>query len=218
MATITIQTKTGPLTVTTAWRGKALAVHRPPSSKDPSGFSTEPRHWAITHHPSGLAACFSFDGPQSAAVALAKTWDAAFSELDPQKPDCRSWRWSQTWLQDAKAAQDPVRYGKPTGPVLPDRPTTTDVGRAIAAAVNATYTPPTESEAAEQYPAAETVPASRVRTKDGTLQVQWRGEWWDVPSLGQVESWVFDSVCESPDGDTVEPDHPESWLRILGIC
>jgi hypothetical protein len=24
-------------------------------------------------------------------------------------------------------------------------------------------------------------------------------------------------VCETPEGDTVEPDHPHSWLRILKL-
>jgi hypothetical protein len=28
---------------------------------------------------------------------------------------------------------------------------------------------------------------------------------------------VMDSCCETPDGRTVEPDHPESWLSILNL-
>jgi hypothetical protein len=24
-------------------------------------------------------------------------------------------------------------------------------------------------------------------------------------------------VCETPWGDIVEPDHPKSWLRVLGL-
>jgi hypothetical protein len=28
---------------------------------------------------------------------------------------------------------------------------------------------------------------------------------------------VHDCVCETPWGDIVEPDHPKSWLRILGL-
>ncbi len=217
MATITIQTRSGNRTTPTVWRGKALAVHRPPSSKDPSGFSTEPRHWAITHHPSGLAACHSFDGSKADAIAIAKLWDGAFCELAAENPDARSWRWAQTWVADIKAAQDPIRYGKPSGPVLPDHPTPGDVGRAIAAAVDATYDPPTQAEAEEQFPAGETVPANRFRTHDGILQIRWAGQWWDVPTLEEIEAWTFDSICESPKGDSVEPDHPESWLSILGI-
>jgi hypothetical protein len=219
MATITIQTRTGNRETPTVWRGKALAVHRPPSAKNPSGFSTEPKRWAITHHPSGLAACASFDGPKADAIALAKLWDAAFCELAADNPDARSWRYSRTWLEDCKRAQLPASLNlpRPVGPVLPDHPTPSDVGRAIAAAVDATYAPPTQAEAAEQFPAGETVPANRLRTCDGILQLRWRGQWWDVPTVGEVEAWTFDSVCESPTGDSVEPDHPESWLSILGI-
>jgi hypothetical protein len=48
-------------------------------------------------------------------------------------------------------------------------------------------------------------------------QITWKGQPYDVPTNSEIESWVFDSVCETPDGDTVEPDHPDSWLSILGL-
>ena len=47
--------------------------------------------------------------------------------------------------------------------------------------------------------------------------VLWKGEIYDVPCFEQLEYWVFDSVCETPDEDRVEPDHPDSWLSILGL-
>ena len=47
--------------------------------------------------------------------------------------------------------------------------------------------------------------------------VTWRGKEYQPPSMGDLEAWVNDSVCETPDGETVEPDHPDSWLSILGI-
>lgn len=47
--------------------------------------------------------------------------------------------------------------------------------------------------------------------------ITWRGQEYDVPSFDQIEEWAFDSVCETPDGDMVEPDHPDSWLSLLGI-
>lgn len=53
--------------------------------------------------------------------------------------------------------------------------------------------------------------------KKGRRQITWRGEAYDVPSDAELERWVFDSVCETPDGDTVEPDHPDSWLSLLGF-
>ena len=47
--------------------------------------------------------------------------------------------------------------------------------------------------------------------------IVWRGKVCDVPSLDELEEWAYDSGCETPDGDWVEPDHPDSWLRILRI-
>ena len=45
----------------------------------------------------------------------------------------------------------------------------------------------------------------------------WQGEEYEVPDLPQLNEWVWDSVCETPDGETVEHDHPDSWLRLLGF-
>lgn len=41
--------------------------------------------------------------------------------------------------------------------------------------------------------------------------------WFAVPSTDELNFMAFDSVCETPWGETVEPDHPKSWLRILGM-
>jgi hypothetical protein len=35
--------------------------------------------------------------------------------------------------------------------------------------------------------------------------------------MEDMEEWVFDSTCLTPDEDEVEPDHPHSWLSILGL-
>jgi hypothetical protein len=42
-------------------------------------------------------------------------------------------------------------------------------------------------------------------------------EWCEVPSFEELDHMVHDCVCETPWGDIVEPDHPKSWLRILGL-
>ncbi len=39
----------------------------------------------------------------------------------------------------------------------------------------------------------------------------WHNQAWPVPDLDQLEEWVIDSVCETPDGDCVARDHPDSW-------
>lgn len=47
--------------------------------------------------------------------------------------------------------------------------------------------------------------------------IVWHGKVYDVPTIEQLEEWMLDSGCETPDGDWVEPDAPESWLRVLGM-
>jgi hypothetical protein len=44
----------------------------------------------------------------------------------------------------------------------------------------------------------------------------------NIPGRRTLEAWLFDSVCETPSGDLVEPDGigPDgapSWLRLLGL-
>jgi len=41
--------------------------------------------------------------------------------------------------------------------------------------------------------------------------------WYDIPSNEDIEEWAFDSICFTPADDEVEPDHPDSWLSILGL-
>ena len=41
--------------------------------------------------------------------------------------------------------------------------------------------------------------------------------WYELPSFEDIEAWSFDSVCPTPDESEVEPDHPDSWLRLLGM-
>nr|AGH89070.1 hypothetical protein [uncultured bacterium] len=47
--------------------------------------------------------------------------------------------------------------------------------------------------------------------------ITWKGKQYEVPDMETLGEFAFDSVCETPDGDTVEPDHPDSWLSILGL-
>jgi hypothetical protein len=41
--------------------------------------------------------------------------------------------------------------------------------------------------------------------------------WVPVPSMDALMEWSFDGVCPTPDGRDVEPDHPDAWLRLLGL-
>jgi hypothetical protein len=64
----------------------------------------------------------------------------------------------------------------------------------------------------------QTNPAPESSRADGfPAYIHWRGKRYQTPSTSEIENWVFDSVCDTPEGDTVEPDHPDSWLSILGL-
>ena len=52
--------------------------------------------------------------------------------------------------------------------------------------------------------------------------IEWRGQLFDVPTFEELEGWVFDSVCETLEGGTIEPDGWDcegcpSWLLVLGL-
>jgi hypothetical protein len=103
------------------------------------------------------------------------------------------------------------------------------------------YEPVTEDEGSEQYPADvdyQDAPKGAIpctgnvyRNRLGVLQCFWIPAggnysseeqedltgWYKVPDLEDIEEWTFDSVCLTPSYDEVEPDHPDSWLSILGI-
>ncbi len=48
-------------------------------------------------------------------------------------------------------------------------------------------------------------------------KITWRGRQYDVPTDQEITQMVFDDICTTPEGDEVEPDHRDSWLRILKI-
>lgn len=106
------------------------------------------------------------------------------------------------------------------------------------------YVPFEEEEAGQQFQAdcnfepklvklgdLSTYPqnGSVYRDKHGVLQCYWKPEggnyteedkdslqgWYEIPSNEDIEEWAFDSVCFTPGDDEVEPDHPDSWLRLL---
>jgi len=213
MSTLQIQTKAGPIMVPAVWAGQNLAVHRPPSSKSPTGLSTEPRHWAITVQALGLAACASFDGPRSAAIKLAKLWDCAFGAI-AASGTAKEWPLAKAWLRDLRAIQWDADYSlngpSPLSPLAELEQATSH--SAIAAAVGRAMGMPelSPAESAEQYPADLTAKTSGhgaiTRCPDS-----------DLPTMADVESWIIDSIVDSPAGDSVEPDHPDSWLSLLGL-
>jgi hypothetical protein len=40
---------------------------------------------------------------------------------------------------------------------------------------------------------------------------------YEIPCMGELEEMSFDSLALTPAEDSVEPDHPDSWLSLLGM-
>lgn len=218
------------------WRGRALCVHAP--IRD--GVPTPTRGvWVIASTEFGYAAG-TYRGPLSAAVKLARLWDAAFGDalataprVGAGVPSLSTWHQARDWSRqlngDAPA----------TGPVAAPR-------EPVAAA---------DGDGAEQFPATPTLtPGTAPRTvryarrlPDGRERLRdpetgravrmngdvaafrgpdpltprlrlWFGDrWHDVPTIAELMEWTFDGVAETPDGSRVEPDAPNSWLTLLGV-
>jgi len=66
-------------------------------------------------------------------------------------------------------------------------------------------------------PADTSLCLKKIELREGWPHIKHRGEWCPVPTMEEVEAWVFDSICLTPDEDEVEPDDPDSWLSILGL-
>ena len=58
---------------------------------------------------------------------------------------------------------------------------------------------------------------TRSSTGEKFLKLRWKSKWWTVPTMEEIERWTFDSVCETPDGNIVEHDAPDSWLHLLKL-
>lgn len=188
--TITIQTTNGPRETETRWLGQFLAVHKPVKAKQSRGV------WAITHHRCGLSAAIVYTNLK-AAKALAKAWDLRFATLDPK--DARTWPEREAWAQairETETAAIAARFAR--------QDTQSWLNR----------------EFGETQETAAVLAAQARRPIDqhgGSIRMQWRGDWWPLPTDAELQEWTIDSVCETPDGGRVEPDHPESWLSLLGL-
>ena len=61
------------------------------------------------------------------------------------------------------------------------------------------------------------------RRVDGIPEtVEWQGKTFDTPPLETLNHWMWDSVCETLEGGTIEPDGWDhegcpSWLLALNL-
>jgi hypothetical protein len=86
------------------------------------------------------------------------------------------------------------------------------------AAINCPWVTSVSPDDSDDIAATSAAEAGRPIDQAGTVRrMLWRGQWWPLPTDTELELWVLDSVCETPDGRTVEADHPESWLSLLNL-
>ena len=152
-------------------------------------FDVQRGRWSITHRESGMAAAH-LNCSKRDAIALARQWDDRFSTIDPT--DARSWPWRVKWGAVVQAINCPWQV---------------DHRAADGGADDSTDT-------AAELAATAGLPIDQ---SGGCRRICWRGRWWPAPTDCELQAWTLDSVCETPDGRSVEPDHPESWLRILRL-
>lgn len=102
------------------------------------------------------------------------------------------------------------------------------------------YTPMSAEEGSQQYQVTPNWDQDKAKlpvngsvyiNKKGTYRFYWVPQggnytpkeskdlqgWYDIPFNEDLEEWSFDSVCFTPADDEVEPDHPDSWLSLLGL-
>ena len=233
---ITVQTATtGPRDVPTKWAGRWLAVHRPVTR---DGLSAEPALWTVTLQPLGLSGG-NVAAPLRAVVALARLWDTAAAQWNEvaAAADAAKWVWRDRFRDDIRRV---VSGRPPLGPRhltplerLEAAGSAVEVEAAVAAAMGAPA-PLTNAEAAEQWPAEPTKATDghgAIARRDGVLSFCWMPKgrnyseseaiqlwgWYPIPAAGDVERWCLGSTAETPAGDHVEPDHPDSWPRLLGL-
>lgn len=143
--------------------------------------------WSITHHLSGLAAALHLPVSKQNAIALARAWDARFCELTTAG-DARTWRHRKAFCAEVARIKAPWR-------TIAREPAEENLWTSLSLAIAAGLS---------------------VRSGDSPA-IRWRGQWFDAPTDQQLNEWTIDSVCETPDGRTVEPDALGSWLRILRL-
>jgi len=74
-------------------------------------------------------------------------------------------------------------------------------------------------------------PGDITKDKKGRLRIYWEpvggnytaeekdtlAGFYEIPCMGELEEMSFDSLALTPADDSVEPDHPDSWLSLLGM-
>jgi len=196
-SSISIACASGARDVPTVWVGRALAIHRPPTRD--GGVSRAPKLWAVTHAVSGLSAGL-IRARKSDAIALARAWDDAFAGLSVAARG--RWPLAPQWRAALRAVAASGVAIPPNNDAIDPEPSADNDGLPLSLGF--------ARSAGMRCRVAGHADARRP-------EIMWRGRWWPAPTDADLERWTLDSVCETPDGRTLEPDAPDSWLRLLRI-
>ena len=176
--------------INTRWHGEFLACH------SPGGNDTVRGHWDVTFIPAGLRVC-ELKVSLKKAIEFCRTWDASFATLSAENPE--AWDRLPEFREAFQATVAPSTIAslarKRTKQMLDDE---FGVGQSTAVML------------------ARTANLRIVRAK-GTRGIMWRRQFCPLPTDADLDRFTFDSVCETPKGAIVEPDNPESWLRLLRL-
>jgi hypothetical protein len=228
------------LDVPCRWRGRCLAVHPPvrPCDDGPAYWEMTPGVWVITALPAGLSAG-TYYGSLKSAIALARAWDAAFAAALDGDPAANLSRWPQSpvWAAQLRGDQPPTgpdpaaqsapvtrpRVSAADGDGAEQFPATPTLVRAEPGRIRFSRTVNGRKRLIDQTtgnPCRMNGDVAQFKGPDPlipVLRLWFQGAWHDVPSIAEMMEWTLDSVCPTPDGRTVEPDAPDSWLSLLQL-
>ena len=188
----------GRIPVDPIWQGQNTFLHKPID-----GGTGQPKQvqatYVLTHADSGLS-FGTLNCNQQQAKKIARAWDDRCGSIDPK--NAKEWEHCEAWGQVIRNLNEgwTRTHIATTAKVREQWGTTkSNVGSQDLALLLA----------AKQGLAIDQAGRSK--------RIKWRGKFWTAPSEAELNVWTLDSVCETPDGRSVEPDAPDSWLRILGL-
>jgi len=196
--TIQVSVPKGKLEIPALWVGKNTALHRPVSVSN-GGTKATRGIYALTHLESGLS-FGHLNTNQKQAKSIARAWDERCGSVDPT--NARTWEHRKAWGEVLRNLNEAW----------------TRTHMATTAQVREQWGT-TKSNVGSQDVAMLLAVKAGLAIDQGcnAKRIIWRGQSWPAPTEAELNFWTFDSVCETPDGRTVEPDAPDSWLSILGL-
>ena len=188
--------ETSRLRIQALWKGSHTALHYPVKKS-----MAEPIRgtYVLTHLESGLS-FGTLNCNQQQARKIARAWDDRCGSIDPN--DAGQWEHREEWGQVLRNINE----------------SWTRTHIATTAKVRKQWGTTKSNVGSQDLALLLAAKAGLAIDQAGrSKRIQWRGKFWTAPSEAELNVWTFDSICETPDGRSVEPDASDSWLRILGL-